>query len=509
MTTTNDTSNVLYCFLRALSVKVSWRTVHRLLDTPVGNSMRGISDALDALHIENAVYRLPSSPDFFMQLVPPFIATLHSDDYPFCVVTKRGDSIVEIGGSQRVGVDFFMRQWTGCVLVANTTSATPSEYLSRWKDITYYLWKYKEIIAFSLLIFMCLMGVWQQNGSLAPLLYSATMAVGMLASVAILHKEVFNDRFLERFCHIGQVVDCNKVLHSKGAGLLGINLGTLSMCYFATLFFFSVLFLTDFYGIATVVSIVALFFTLYSLVYQIFVVRIGCMLCMLVNVLIWISAFILYCLKEDCVFHISLWPLLSFCAIGCIMWVVESVGVDYQSERKERILLNERFSYLLNPSVFQTLLVTRPHLEEEMPFADIAVNNSLQGRPHLLIVTNPSCRNCAAVHPYIMSLAVDIPLSLVLIYSDNVGKKVVETVLSAYLKQGWETAIALLDEWYTTHKLSVTERYPITEATKAMMKEHVMFCRRQGIRKTPIAIVDGYFMPEVYSFANLKYVLGL
>lgn len=55
MTAVDHTGTVLYHYLRALSVKVSRSTVHRLLDTPVGNSMRGISDALDALHIKSGI----------------------------------------------------------------------------------------------------------------------------------------------------------------------------------------------------------------------------------------------------------------------------------------------------------------------------------------------------------------------------------------------------------------------------------------------------------------------
>lgn len=55
MTEVDNTSTVLYRYLRTLSVKASRSTVHHLLNTPVGDSMRGISDALDALHIKNMV----------------------------------------------------------------------------------------------------------------------------------------------------------------------------------------------------------------------------------------------------------------------------------------------------------------------------------------------------------------------------------------------------------------------------------------------------------------------
>lgn len=89
MMTVNDTGIVLYRYLRALSVKVSQGTVHSLLDTPAGNSLRGISDALDALRIKNEVYQLPPSEDYFAQVDAPFITMRQVSRDPFCAVTKK------------------------------------------------------------------------------------------------------------------------------------------------------------------------------------------------------------------------------------------------------------------------------------------------------------------------------------------------------------------------------------------------------------------------------------
>lgn len=141
MTAVDNTGTVLYHYLRALSVKVSRSTVHRLLDTPVGGSMRGISDALDALHVKNEVYQLPPSADYFTQLEAPFITMLQVDKNPFRVVTKKDDSIVEFGDSERIGVDSFLKKWTGTVLFGEATEETPSDSLYLWKNMGYHLWK--------------------------------------------------------------------------------------------------------------------------------------------------------------------------------------------------------------------------------------------------------------------------------------------------------------------------------------------------------------------------------
>ena len=119
MTGADNTSVILYCYLRTLSVKVSRDTVHRLLSTPLGGGMRGISDALDALHVKNEVFRLLSH-DYFLRLETPFITMLEVDKKSFCVVTKKDDFIVEFingeGGKRHVKVDWFLQRWTGTVL---------------------------------------------------------------------------------------------------------------------------------------------------------------------------------------------------------------------------------------------------------------------------------------------------------------------------------------------------------------------------------------------------------
>ena len=80
----NATSEVVHHFLRSLTVKVSRTTVCRLLDSPLGNTMQGISDALNALHVNNVVY----------QLQPKYLEKLHGHpigNKPFHILPCRKD----------------------------------------------------------------------------------------------------------------------------------------------------------------------------------------------------------------------------------------------------------------------------------------------------------------------------------------------------------------------------------------------------------------------------------
>ena len=159
MTGADNTSVILYCYLRTLSVKVSRDTVHRLLSTPLGGGMRGISDALDALHVKNEVFRLLSH-DYFLRLETPFITMLEVDKKSFCVVTKKDDFIVEFingeGGKRHVKVDKFLQHWTGTVLLGEPTEATPNEQFYIMRNIVFYLLRYRFIIA---LLFVLILGL--------------------------------------------------------------------------------------------------------------------------------------------------------------------------------------------------------------------------------------------------------------------------------------------------------------------------------------------------------------
>lgn len=75
---------LLYRFLRLLHVLVDRGMVARLLSHPLGNSLRGLSDALDALGVRNAAYQLP--PEYFDKLEAPFIALTHRTDDPFTIM---------------------------------------------------------------------------------------------------------------------------------------------------------------------------------------------------------------------------------------------------------------------------------------------------------------------------------------------------------------------------------------------------------------------------------------
>jgi uncharacterized membrane protein len=503
----DNTSEVLYHYLRALHVKVSTMTVHRLLDTPLGNSMRDISDALDSLHVSNAAYQLPK--EYLDELEAPCIVIMNDNDSPFCLIEKIEETHITLSHSQRLRVSKqqFLQKWTGTVLVGEVTESTIQEKNCKLKDIAMWIQRHQLLLAGIIAILLILYST-KRNYSTGITLYLVTLCTGLLISSAILYKETANSRFLHRFCHIGKTIDCNEVLHSKGSHIIGMGLGELSLLYFSALLLFTLICPHEFYCISIICSIIAIGFTLYSVIYQLFIIRKGCMLCMLINLIVWSSCVILYIQKGQFNKEFSLSAMLSFTAIACICltgWLQIKALLKIKEEGKQ---FKVQFSNLLNPDNFQKLLFAETQIGA-MVNKEIALHNQISSTTQLMIVTNPNCKNCARIHSHIKEIASNVSISLVLLTfpKDGIGEKVAKTIIAAYRTDGWEKAITALEEWYKNHKIKGIDKYAITAEEQRIWKQQQIYCSQQHISQTPSMIIDGYYVPEFYQLKELKYVL--
>lgn len=83
--------------------------------------MQGISDALNALHVNNVVYQL--QPKYLEKLHGPFITQLETSHSTFCLVEKIEPDRLIITTAEvshmPISRKLFAHQWTGTVLFVN------------------------------------------------------------------------------------------------------------------------------------------------------------------------------------------------------------------------------------------------------------------------------------------------------------------------------------------------------------------------------------------------------
>lgn len=504
------TSEVVHHFLRSLTVKVSRTTVCRLLNTPLGNTIQGISHALDTLHVKNVVYQL--QPRYLEKLHVPFIAQLETSHSILCLVEKIEKDRLIITTSEvshmPISKKLFTYQWTGAALFGEATPETLCESHCLLRNVDYMCRQHRILIAGIISVLLVFSSIWSKNYPPGLPLYLSALSCGILISTIILYKEMVDKHFLHRFCHIGKVIDCDEVLRSKGAQIAGVGIGELSWMYFTTMFFFTAICPEEFHFLAALFSFIAIAFTLYSVIYQVFIIHKVCLFCILTTFSVWLAVASLYVIREHFEWKFSARILFSMVAVSTICLIIWIQAKALVSSDKEKHVLKTKLSGLLNPTTFQKLLTLKPRVKG-MIHPDIALHNSATGssKHRLMIVVNPNCKACAQVHHHIREMSADLFISLVIYTNDRLGAHVAQTILSAYLSEGWDRATYLLEEWFETQEIPDIEKYDINDVAQLLWRQQQEYCTGNKISHTPAVIINGHYMPSVYQLPELKYVL--
>ena len=382
----DHTTYILYRYLKELSVKISYGSIRQSLDTPMGNTLRGISDALDEFHIVHEVYQLPA--EYLKELECPFISVIQNGH--FCIVKNMNEKEVMLisdkGKKSIVSLEFFLTIWKGTVLIIDPLQTVQQEPYYRVKQIVSYLYIYRYLIILALAGMIYL---FVNHAHIGETLFNLMTWVGLTVAIGIIYKESYDKDFLQRFCKIGTVVDCNGILHSKAANIgRAVSLGEMALLYFSTLFLYTAIHGADCRMVWVLSTAIALITTLWSVVYQVIIAKKLCMLCTLLDMVIWAQAAILYGFYHTD--SLGLTPssvvlLLLVAGLCCSIWysLKELISANYQSIQ----LKTQKEALLSYPVLLDTLLP----METEIPQVEssIVLHNEKQADRKIQIIINP------------------------------------------------------------------------------------------------------------------------
>lgn len=430
----NQAYNALQLLLQELGVKVPNSVIRHLLDTPVGNTMRGISDALDSLHIDNSVYQLPK--EYLKELDYPYLMVLPNSKDEIAVITNDSDK------------EKALPKWQGVVLAAKRTNATPI-YKYLWlRNVGDFIANYQMCLIIAMLIVAYLICTLPE-----PMIAYHTIisGIGVWLSSLLLTRD-YRGGSLEKYCKIWEIVDCEQVLDSKGAKLLGLyHMSDLAFLFFVAQLSMALIGGNAWQGYSLLLLLVACCFTLYSVVYQIAVIRKICLYCMSINLLVWFDTIIFIFNNSAVNLHNPFLMLLSV-AISYTIWYLI---VGYLSLSAKNISLMNKISALYNRDLFDFLLSQERIIDDiDNKYAD--VDGKADG-DILTMFVHPKCKNCKNIYKYLPELR---------------KRAIVKTVsLASYDK-------SLHD-----------------------------YCSKNQLIKTPTIVFNGRELPEIYSVEDLKYLI--
>lgn len=389
----NQVHYIFKLFLNSLDIKVPNSIIIKLLNTPIGMTMRGISDALDSLNIENNVYLLPK--EHLNKIEYPYLIGLSYNENSFAVITNDNDK------------KMVLPKWNGMLLKAKKTDKT-SCYKHIWlQDFLYGIYSNKiQILSCTFIITFIVFLI----SDLITQIHTLLSLFGLILSIILLKKE-YNGKN-DKYCKIGKYINCEAVIFSKGSKILNFKLSSLVFMFYNTQLF-SVLFCDGWFNYSILLLIASLIFTIYSVLYQIVAVHKICIYCMLINLIVWID----FVLLIANIHSIKLVNIHLIFISSLIALVNLDVVKRYYSSTKEIQKLQKSCSILYMRDVFNCLLAQEKYIED---INDIhAKLISKRGVDSITFFIHPKCENCKIVYDEIPMLKNKAKIKIVSLATEN------------------------------------------------------------------------------------------
>lgn len=455
-----------------------------------------------------------------MAIKLPFIAEM---DTGFVVVTGFSGDKVIYKDSNSVDISLhkidFISRWTGIVseFLKNDNAIEPS-YVKNLRNEQYEL-------CLRFLVVICLLiilggGLLFRMNSLDDkglLVLVALNCWGLAGSFLLLKKYLhIESRIANQFCSIFKNGDCSNI-EKYDIKFMGIwDLSEIGVVYFFVNIFALIAFPKFSFQILSVFSVVALLFTVWSLIYQKIKLKKWCPLCLLVVFILW--AQFITCLMAD-IFHEIRFDLsllrngvIMISAYVIILFFLNKyvlLFAEMQNVRKEsRALLNLKY----NRVYWEMLLHSQKYYALDKVLT-LVVNDENSRLPQITVVGNPYCNPCARMHSRLDLLKKrNFNIQYIFTVFNPKHIDVIRHIIAAYyVNRGcfWD----LLTNWYTVGRFSNFNIFfsrQIKDVNDSNIEE---FIRSQKnwidayeINETPMILINGYKMPIEYQIEDLLYL---
>lgn len=340
-----------------------------------------------------------------------------------------------------------------------------------------------------------------------------------------------NSSIIDKFCSLKNSNNCLKVLSSLKSK---ISLPELTLIYFVFQFFFivSLPFISlEVYKVTSLLfllSLLTLPVVAFSVIYQYYVVKAWCNLCLLVDLVLIIQAGIFYTkfellnLRLD--FHEITFLLLnatiSFLFILLIVVILNLHRSAFELKSEQRRLKR----VFWNSYVFKHYLFKQPKLKLETYEDDFEIG-SKDAQVKLTLVIDLFCSSCWTAFQTVSEILLLFPekINLVIRFSEieEGGSELSQLLPSDYIlayfneriknkEESVIISINLIDKWFKLKSFKeFKQQYNLTDHTYynrfvEQGKRNREWIESNNIDHVPTLFVNGYKMPDQYKVNELK-----
>ncbi|HLK31388.1 MAG TPA: vitamin K epoxide reductase family protein [Puia sp.] len=523
-------------YSRFQKVRVTKTSIQKSIEeNPYYPSLLSLSDTFSRYNINNSAFEVDK--ESFDQLETPFVAFAYmpgvGKDFVLVTEMKNGSVhyLYKSKKEETIAKDEFMKRYQNIVWLAEPDEKSGetnySEKLKEEKKV-----KAKKIAWFTA-IAMLIIIVFIANVNYQHILSFSIIALLKLLGTAtaimlLIYETDKSNAFVKNLCSAGGHTDCDAVLGSKAAKIVGISWGEIGFFYFAAttlwLLIPSIAFADKIVGIA-IANTFAAPYILFSIYYQWKVVKQWCPLCLTVQAILFLeliwsianfwlntnsfsSLGLISPLQGSGVVFCLLLPIVAWYGIKPIF--VKSKDADLYSSAYKRLQYNQE--------IFYGLLQQQPKAADGWQQLGISIGNPKASNT-IIKVCNPYCGPCAQAHPQLEEIIdhhSDVQLKVIFTSKNNEhdrGAAVAKHLLAVASEGIQEKTRQSLDDWYLDEQKDYEKfaaKYPMNGELKlqaAKIEAMSKWCEESEITYTPTIFVNGHRLPENYNVEELKNIL--
>ncbi|EDP72172.1 hypothetical protein FBALC1_13762 [Flavobacteriales bacterium ALC-1] len=481
-------------------------------------SLHAITGVFDHFNIDNLALDIPKNEETLAQLPKTFLAQIETNEgKEFVVALNKGINYQLISSSKNrntVSIKEFLKQFTGIIVVVEKT-----QYIDESKNSSQI---YNQIlITLTSVILLSLIFITKPN--FISSLFFITSILGLVISFAMKKQEQGQQTVLgNAFCSgESERKDCNAVLSSNGAALLGnYKLSDLSIIYFLglSLTIFSLTLLQHTLTTSFIISFLAVPITIYSIYYQAIVIKKWCSLCLSIVGVLWVQATL--SIIQFNILNLSsiLWtPLAVSLSSFLLTLTTYNLVLPKLTELSDLNKIKiDFFKFKRNFKVFSTLL-------EKTKYHNTIIQNDISeivlGNPEsklkIIIITNPFCGYCKPLHTIIEDILrkysniVNITIRIASKTEDKENEllKIATHLLGLYHKKGQELCLKAMHDIYNNLApekwLEKWEFSHINGDYLNIIKMQSNWCIDNNLNFTPEILINGKSFPKEYDRSDL------
>lgn len=521
----NNSVAIVTQLLKQLHVPVASSSIKKELEEhPDFPSLLTISDVLRGWKVQNVAYEV--NMEELKEVPVPFLAHVSDSGGKFIIINSVDEQHVSLindrNEEKRVSVDSFRTVFTGNVMIVNPQKdAGEQNYaVSRRREILNFL-RLPFIVAGTcivLLMTLLLHSSYLSGFNWQVAWLTLTKGAGVVVSALLLIQTIdVNNPLVRRLCY-GKNKKCRDFLSSGAAKLLG---GELSWSEVG-LFYFTATWLILMFNTGSValkqslavLNILALPYTFYSIYYQARVARQWCVLCCVVQALLWLEflPMVLYLFQPFIFPGLAEWGNALACALfPMVLWMFVKPHIlksQQLAPAKEQL---RKFKY--NEELFTKMLTEQP--QYPLPDNDAAVIlGDIEAEKVITIVTNPFCSPCSKAHRTLEEwLAKGDEFRLQVVFSPHESSKEVASHIMALNDYSDKQLVSrALNDWYgqdDKNYKSWATSFPTEgpHGTDDKLKKQQEWCDTIHLEYTPTILINGYKLPKLYQLEDIRFFI--